>query len=96
MTDLELKEQRADSILRKAYRAGEVIVGRTKLGNLRVDHRWQTYAVISCATGGVLRAGNRSHVKKFLVNSCLEVVRIESNEPIKTRAEAVIEKEKAR
>jgi hypothetical protein len=78
VTDLELKEKRAESILRRAYREGDVIVVRTKLGNLRVDYRWQTYAVISLKGGGVLRSGKRSHVKKFLVSSCLVVERNES------------------
>lgn len=34
MTDLELKQRRAEGILRKAYKPGEIIVAQTKLGNL--------------------------------------------------------------
>ena len=78
MTDLEAKNGRAESILRKAYLEGDVIVARTHFGNLRVEYRYRSYRVID-RNGVVLASGQRKRVKGFLVNSCLVVVRSEAS-----------------
>lgn len=73
MTDLELKQRRAEGILRKAYKPGEIIVVQTKSGNLLAQRWAMAYHLTALNPRGLVKAGRRGMMKDFLVHERLVV-----------------------
>jgi len=78
-TDKELKEQRAEYVLRKAREYGEHTLaqaGEFQSVDVTYHRDTRSYIVVQWFTAKVLIVGPKREVKDFLVDKCLEVVRV--------------------